>query len=166
MLIIVSGLPGTGKTTFAQALATRLQAQHLNSDRIRDELHKRGRYDPDTKAKIYEELRRRTGTLLEEGKTVIVDATFHLQRRRQPFIDLASEGGWELKWIEITAPEALIRERVGRKRAYSEADFEVYQRIRAAAEPLQVPHLRLTSGEGPLEAMVDRAVAYLKPTGK
>lgn len=38
MLIIVTGLPGTGKTTFAEAFAQKGHFIHLNSDLIREAL--------------------------------------------------------------------------------------------------------------------------------
>jgi len=38
--ILIMGLPGSGKTTLAKALAKRLKAVHLNADVIRTEIHK------------------------------------------------------------------------------------------------------------------------------
>lgn len=38
--ILVMGLPGVGKTTFAKQLAPKLQAVHLNADEIRKEINK------------------------------------------------------------------------------------------------------------------------------
>lgn len=38
--ILVMGLPGVGKTTFAKELAPKLQAVHLNADEIRKEINK------------------------------------------------------------------------------------------------------------------------------
>lgn len=59
-LVLVVGLPGTGKSTFSRALAAELGARHLNSDVIRVETGLRGKYTPEDKAKVYEELRKRT----------------------------------------------------------------------------------------------------------
>ena len=48
---------------------------------------------------------------------------------------------------------------MSQKREYSEADYAVYLKIRAAWEPLDQPHLTLQSAA--LEEMVDEALAYL-----
>ena len=34
--ILICGLPGSGKTTFARELASRLDAQHVNGDAVRE----------------------------------------------------------------------------------------------------------------------------------
>ena len=41
MKILVMGLPGSGKTTLATALAAKLQCPHFNADEIRNELTQR-----------------------------------------------------------------------------------------------------------------------------
>lgn len=162
MLIIVSGLPGTGKTTFARALADRLQVVHLNSDMLRDELGKRGQYDAESKSLIYREMLERVRQYWEKGETVVVDATFYQDSHRQPYLDLTGSQPESLRWIELEAEEEIIRERVSRKRAYSEADFSVYKQIKQIYEPLRIPHLVLPSGRLSVAAMIDRAIPYLK----
>ena len=66
MLIIITGLPGTGKTTLAQLLADNKIATHLNSDIIRIELDKQGQYDKASKSMIYKALIEKTKQLLSE----------------------------------------------------------------------------------------------------
>lgn len=162
MLIIISGLPGTGKTTFARLLAQHLEAVHLNSDIIREELNRRGRYDDETKALIYRRMKKRTEEQLQRGATVIVDATFYKRSFRTPYYQLAARYRQPLKWIEMEAEESIIRERVATRRAYSEADFYVYQKIKKAYEPLAIPHLVLSSDAQSTQALLLEAMRYLE----
>ncbi len=160
-LIMITGLPGTGKTTFARALSQELTYRHLNTDMVRDELGKRGQYDEETKAEIYEELFKRAESELREGHGVIVDGTFYQRSLRADFEQLAERTEAAVFWIEIKASEEVIEERVNQKRAYSEADFEVYLKIKSQYEPLESPHLTLRSDELEVAKMVDRATAYV-----
>lgn len=162
MLIIVTGLPGTGKTTFAMALANKLHVHHLNTDMIRDALGKRQQYDDQTKALIYREMRRHTYRYLAAGESVVVDGTFYRADVRAPFVDLTSELGIPLEWIELQAAEEVIKERVSKDRPYSEADFEVYQAIKSVFEPLPSPRLSLRSDIHPVDQLVDQAEDHLE----
>ena len=38
--VLIMGLPGSGKTTLASALAPRLRAVHFNADEVRAHIHK------------------------------------------------------------------------------------------------------------------------------
>lgn len=164
MLVIITGLPGTGKSTLAAALAAELKAHHLNTDRIREELNLKGQYDPRTKKRIYEVMLQRTEELIKEAQTVILDATFYQQKLRNRFLRLSNRLGSEIRWIELRAKEEAIRERVNKKRRYSEADFEVYQKIKGLYEPLEQAHLVLWSDELSVEEMTKRAKDFLMLT--
>lgn len=153
MLILVTGLPGSGKTTLAKAYAARHGALHLNSDLLRRELGLMGHYLPEDKKKVYDALLERTRDALLAGKAVVVDSTFFKESIREPFRTLAAECKVKLYWIEIRASERSIRERVQTPRPDSEADFSVYEKIRDAYEPLREPHLALWSDEMSLTEM-------------
>jgi predicted kinase len=160
-LIVVFGLPGTGKTTFAKALAAHLNWPHFNTDVIRSELGKRQEYDEPTKAWVYAQLLERTATELEKGRGVVLDGTFYTEDLREACRNLAAHYKRPLRWIQVSASEDVIRERVSGPRPYSEADFQVYQKIRDRFEPMKEPALKLSSDAMQLPEMVVRAMKYL-----
>jgi|1048.fasta_scaffold08861_1 predicted kinase len=166
MLVLIAGLPGTGKTTLAAAYAEADQLRHFNSDALRNELHLRGKYSPTTKQKVYDELLARTRKALVEGVSVVVDSTFHQWRVQQAFILLAKELSTPLYWIEVTASEATLRERLVRPRSDSEADFSVYEQIRDSADPLPPNRLQLNTEEGSLLELIEQIRRYITKNGK
>lgn len=161
MLIMVVGLPGTGKSTFARELAQAIDGNHFNTDMIRDNLNLRGSYDKESKQRVYDELLLRTEETLKSGGIAIVDGTFYLRSLRKTFIDLAEKTGKPIQWIVLEASECVIKARVSQKRTYSEADFEVYKTVKEQYEPIEEPHLTLKSDEQQLSDMVAETKAYL-----
>lgn len=93
-LVLVGGLPGTGKTTVAGALADELGGALLSSDRLRKELADRnptesaaapyqtGIYTGAHTERTYAELLHRAQSLLSMGETVVLDASWNQQTHR------------------------------------------------------------------------------------
>lgn len=161
MIVMVSGLPGSGKSFLAKALAARLNAVWLSSDAVRREMQYRGLYDEAAKAAVYREMLRRLTAVLKEHRSVVLDATWYQAAMREAFVEKAAELGQPLRWITVKASERTIRQRLLKKRADSEADFAVYLKIKAAFEPLTAPHLVLYSDRGAWNGMLDAAITYL-----
>ena len=161
MLILISGLPGSGKSTLAKAYTARYGAVHLNSDLLRRELGLMGQYRAEDKEKVYSTLLERTRKALLEGREVVVDSTFYKESIRDPFRSVAAGCGVRLYWVEVRAPERVIRERLQTPRPDSEADFSVYEKIRDAYEPLHEPHLVLWSDETSLAKMAASVHEYV-----
>ena len=161
-LIMVFGLPGTGKTTFARLLSHRLKVRHLNTDIIRSMLGKRGSYDEETKEHIYAELIRQAESRLKTNESVVIDGTFYKASLRSNFNDLAGKYDYNIKWIEICADEEVVKKRVSKKREFSEADYGVYQVIKASFEPMEEEFIQLYSDQEELEEMMTNALKYIK----
>ncbi|MBX2876075.1 MAG: ATP-binding protein [Saprospiraceae bacterium] len=165
-LIIITGLPGTGKTTLATALAQRLDAHHCNTDMIRSDLGLRGQYDSDTKQQVYLALLESAKGGLQTGNIVVIDGTFYQAQLRSRFDQLARSQAVPIHWVELWAEPDLIQKRVSKTRTYSEADFEVYLKIKAAYEPILTPHLRLQSDNSNLQELIEAILAHLEAEKK
>src|SRR5690606_19188507 len=95
VLILVGGLPGTGKSTLAGRLADRLGAVLLRSDRLRKELsgiapetpaaapYGEGIYGAEWTERTYRELLARAERLLGHGESVVIDASWTRDAHRR-----------------------------------------------------------------------------------
>jgi len=160
LLIVIFGLPGTGKTTLARELSGRLHRPHLNTDRIRSDLGKKARYKDTDKEFIYRELLNETGKLLESGQSTILDGTFYREGLRRMVEATAKRYHARVKWIEVRAAEEVVKQRVSEKREYSEADYAVYLKVRDEFELLAGAHLVLHSDSESLPQMIEKTVKY------
>ncbi len=161
MVVIVFGLPGSGKSYFAERLARKLNADYVNSDRLRKEMIPVRTYSEQEKAVVYNVVLEKMKEAIKQKKSIVLDATFHSSKIRK-LITKDIKGKEGICFIEITADENLTRQRLKRQRAYSEADFEVYKLIRRHWEPLNETHLILESTDENIDSMLQRAAAYLE----
>lgn len=161
MIVIVFGLPGSGKSYFASRLAKTINAEYVNSDRLRKEMFKERVYSEHEKKMVYNQMLEQMKDAVQKNNNLVLDATFHRRDARQMFLD-EMEGKGGIVFIEIKADENIIKERVKKERPYSEADFEVYKLISQHNEPLDEPHLVLKSTNDNIDKMLDRATKYLK----
>jgi predicted kinase len=161
MIILIAGLPGSGKSYFAEKLAERLEAVYINSDQVRKAEQASGQYSFQDKFKVYKEMARLATHALKEQKAVIIDATFYQQSMRDLFFTLAKTLLVPTVFIEVFADEALIKERLNTPRKYSEADFKVYEKIKNEFEHITEPHLRLESTNENMGNMLNTAIQYI-----
>lgn len=160
MIVLVYGLPGTGKTFFAGHFARESGAVHLNTDIVRQKLDARGHYDEKTKQQVYNELYKQVKRELAKDKDVIVDGTFHKIIRRQQIKRMASELEQPVYFIEMKAGDKTVKKRLKKTRKRSEADFEVYKNLEQEYEREEGDHLELWSDNEKVEEMVNKAKAY------
>ncbi|MCB0638651.1 MAG: AAA family ATPase [Lewinella sp.] len=162
MLLLIAGLPATGKTTLAEALAREIGAQHYHSDKVRGALDLMGQYDKPAKDRVYLALLEAAEAALSRGKPVIVDATFSREHWRDRFENLGRMHQSPVFWVLLEASPESIYSRMQLKRKYSEADFVVYQLLRERFEPFARPHLTMFSDARHLKDLVNRTVQYIK----
>ncbi|HEX5263616.1 MAG TPA: AAA family ATPase [Phenylobacterium sp.] len=129
VLAVVGGFSGTGKSTFARAIAPSLGAAPgavvLRTDEARKRLVGAGHvdrldreiYTPEFYARVYETVFATARALLNAGRAVVIDATFTEPALRAQAEALAAECGVPFRGAWLQAPldtlEARVAARVG-----------------------------------------------------
>lgn len=161
MIIIVAGLPGSGKSYFAERLASKIGALYIGSDKVRKSMDAMGQYSFEDKLQVYKEMVKILEENLNKYTNVVVDATFYLSAMRDLFLQAAENRGVPICFMLIESSEQLMKERVSRPREDSEADFAVYKKVKAQYEELTIPHLKLESTNENIDSMLETAMTYI-----
>ncbi|MBF6399620.1 AAA family ATPase [Nocardia cyriacigeorgica] len=167
-LALVGGLPGTGKSTVAQQLSREFGATVLSSDDIRKELADagaiagptgvfgQGRYSAGNKARVYSELLARAKPLLDNGESVILDASWIDAVQRQRATALATDSAAELVEIRCCCPPQVAAHRIrGRGHSTSDATTNIATSMAASAEPW--PQAYIANTDQPLTRTMSAA---------
>jgi uncharacterized protein len=174
-LVVVGGLPGTGKSTVATAVGDALGAVVIRSDEVRKELGglpagspagaglDEGLYRPDMTQRTYRAVLERARTLLGLGHSAVLDATFADPAWRAAAVGLAEEAVADLCELRCVAPLSLTVERAEARRAQggdpSDADQAV---VRAWADrEAPWPSASDVDTSGPVERAVQQALSAM-----
>lgn len=165
VMVVVSGLSGTGKSTVALALKDITGMAILSTDLVRKELaevpateehragYAQGIYSKEMTTKTYKSLIERAERLLTTGRSVIVDGTFSKKKFLKEAAEAAGRAGAEFCVVECLSDEETIRKRLGKraldKEAVSDATYEIYKEQRLRFEGIEAPSLRLPTVEAP-----------------
>jgi aminoglycoside phosphotransferase family enzyme/predicted kinase len=172
-LLVVSGLPGTGKSVLARWLAEQGWAL-VSTDVVRKSLAglapqtsaraapDQGIYTPEWSERTYAAVREQAQAHLFQGRRVVVEGTYREEARRQEMLDLAA--AWRVPGllVAVEAPEASVRRRLeSRSGDASDADWGTYQALAGRWEPFgprTAPAVRRIESVGG----VDRACEELR----
>jgi predicted kinase len=170
MIVIMAGLPGTGKSTLARGLAQRLPGAVLDKDSIRASLFQPP-YVEYSKSQddFCQEIMLQTGAYLlskhAELHILLDGRPFSRQYQRDRVIEFCSKVGTTWATLECDCSETTALGRIAEAVAAhnhlaANRTPELYREIRKTWEPIDQPKLVIDTDEN-LESCVDRAVHYL-----
>jgi predicted kinase len=173
VIVQLAGLPGTGKSSLATELVHRLDgsALLLDKDRVRHAL-----FGPQHTLYTREQDDFCVITMLQTagwhlhytpGSVVILDGrtcsrAYQVTQVRR----FATRARQPLRLIECVCADTIVEQRLradisrGTHRA-TNRDVDLYRRVKASADPIPEPKLRLDTAN-PLSECADRALAYLR----
>ena len=177
-LVLMGGLPGTGKSTVARGLGAQAGFTVIRSDVVRKELAginvitvaaEEGIYTPEWSDRTYAECLRRASQVMFEGNRALVDASFIAEERRRAFLDVAAIWKVPAVFFVCRTDSDTARRRIEERRGdASDADWSIHQLALERWEALG-PHTRQASLEisnlGGAQEAIKMALGHLRTLG-
>src|SRR4030066_454683 len=144
--VVVSGLPGTGKTFFRRKLAEKQPFCILESDAIRKTLFPSPDYSADESAQLFAACHSLIEWLLKNGVPVIFDATNLSEHHREHLYRISDKTRAKLVLVRVEAPPALAYQRLQARKdraapeGKSDADWGVYRQMKPRTEEIRRNH--------------------------
>ncbi len=169
MIILMAGLPGTGKSTLAQALAQHLDAATLSKDDIRHALFAPQDIEYSTKQDdfVMQLMLKAATWLLQKNpaRVIILDGrTFSRRYQIDEVIKAANHLKQLWRIIECTCSEELARARIESQASEHPADnrtFDHYCEVESRFEPITLPKTTIDTSQ-PVEDCVKQALAAIR----
>jgi len=161
--VVVSGLPGTGKSYFCRKLAERLPFPVLESDNLRKVLSATPDYSPEESGRLFEACHRLIEELLRRGIPLIFDATNLVERHREHLYRIADTVEAKMILVRVEAPPDVVRQRLNsrpstaERKDRSDADWRVYQKMKSSAQKIRRNHFAVDTSRD-IAPVIDKIV--------
>lgn len=165
--VVVSGLPGTGKSHFCHKLAERMPFLVLESDTLRKSLFSIPTYSAEESAQLFAACHLLIEELLERGVPIIFDATNLSERHRERLYHISDKTGAKLILVWVEAPVAVVHQRLQFREEKaapedkSEADWGVYQRMKLNVEKIRRNHFVVDTSRD-ITPVIDKIMRAIK----
>jgi predicted kinase len=170
VLVLMCGLPGSGKSTIARALARRVGALHWDKDTLRELLFPADRvvYDRELNDLCMELLYAAArSALATRAAMVILDGRpFAQERQRERAREAADQAGAASVFVLCSAPMDVLRRRIASDAHIAPNRDEVLlERLAIAFEPMTGNPIRIDTAAGSVYETVDQCIAGLQARG-
>ncbi len=158
-LVLVSGLPGTGKSRLCRQLKARTGAAVLESDAARKLLFPEPDYSYSESRRLFRAIHAAIERVLAAGLPTILDATNLTEWQREPLYAVAARRGARVIIVKVEAPPTLVHRRLARRvrrpddAGSSDAGVEVYERMRGQEEKIRRPHFVVDTSQDTAPAL-------------
>ena len=167
VLVAISGLPGTGKSYFSRRLAERVPLAVLESDAMRKILTPSPFYTAKESARLFQAIHEVIDLLLGQRVSVLLDATSLRETNRKHLYLLAECHKAKMMVVLVEAPPQVVRQRLEARgithprQDHSDADWDVYQRMRTLQEPIKRKHTSVDTSDD-IEPMVAKMAREIR----
>ena len=173
VLVVVSGLPGSGKSHFSRRLAEQVPLLVLQSDALRKVLFPSPSYTKEESARLFAACYSLIEELLEQGIPMLLDATNLIEEHRERLCYIAGRLGVKPVLVYLEAPPKVVYQRLKERsegmdsQDQSGAGWDVYLRMSATVEPIKRGHLVVDTSKdiSPAIARVARDIKLWMRTG-
>ena len=164
--VVVSGLPGTGKSFFCHKLAENSPFCILESDAMRKTLFPSPDYSFAESTRLFLACDNLIEELLQKGVPLIFDATNLSERNRERLYRISDRAGAKLVLVRVEAPLATVYERLKvRSEATnpedkSDAGWEVYSRMKPRVDRIKRNHFAVDTSRD-IAPVIDKIVRMI-----
>lgn len=168
MIILMAGLPGTGKSTIAKELALRLSGTVLNKDKIRHAIFDAREIEYSTRQDDFcmEIMLQAAGYILKKdlSRCIFLDGrTFSRRYQLDRAIDFADRLNLPWRILECTCSDQTAKKRLEQETEHpaGNRNFLLYQAVKQRFEPITLPKALLDT-DRPFEECIASALQALK----